>query len=52
MGARAGLGYLMTQANAQLRVPLVFAALVWLTAMGLALYGLVMLAERRWSWRR
>ena len=52
VGARAGLGYLMTQANAQLRVPLVFAALAWLTAMGLALYGLVVLAERYLSWRR
>lgn len=52
VGARAGLGYLMTQANAQLRVPLVFGALVWLTLMGLGLYGLVELAERRWSWRR
>ena len=52
VGARAGLGYLMQQANAQLRVPLVFGALAWLTAMGLALYGAVAAAERRWSWRR
>ena len=52
VGARAGLGYLMTQANAQLRVSLVFASLVWLTGMGLALYGLVELAQRLWERRR
>lgn len=51
VGAQAGLGYLMMQANAQLRVPLVFAALVWLAAMGLGLYGLVELVERRVSRR-
>lgn len=51
VGAQAGLGYLMMQANAQLRVPLVFAALVWLAAMGLLLYGLIALVERRVSWR-
>lgn len=51
VGARAGLGYLMMQANAQLRVPLVFASLVWLSAMGLALYGLVAFLERCLSWR-
>lgn len=52
VGARAGLGYLMMQANAQLRVPLVFAALAWLSAMGLGLYGLVAWLERRLSWRQ
>lgn len=51
VGARSGLGFLMMQANAQLRVPLVFAALTWLSAMGLGLYGLVSWLERRWSWR-
>lgn len=52
VGSRAGLGYLMMQANAQLRVPLVFASLAWLSAMGLALYGLVAWLERHLSWRK
>ena len=47
VGAQQGLGYLMIQANARLNVDLVFAAILWLSAMGLTLWALVGLLERR-----
>ena len=47
VGAQKGLGYLMIQANARLRVDLVFAAIVWLTFMGLCLWGFVGYVERK-----
>lgn len=46
VGADRGLGYLMMQANAQLRLDLLFAAILVLSAVGVLLYGLVVLAER------
>jgi len=46
VGARQGLGYLMIHANAQLQVELVFAAIFWLSLMGIGLYGIVMVLER------
>ena len=52
VGAQQGLGYLMIQANARLKVDLVFAAILWLSAMGLSLWVLVGFIERRVvSWR-
>ena len=47
VGAQMGLGYLMIQANARLKVDLVFAAILWLALMGLAMWSLVGLLERR-----
>ncbi len=47
VGAQQGLGYLMIQSNARLRVDLVFAAIVWLTGMGLCLWWFVGYLERR-----
>jgi putative hydroxymethylpyrimidine transport system permease protein len=47
VGASQGLGYIMIQANARLRIDLVFAAIAWLTVMGLTLWLLVGAAERR-----
>ena len=47
VGAQKGLGYLMIQANARLQVSLVFAAIVWLSAMGLALWACVGLLEKK-----
>ncbi|MCA1785675.1 MAG: ABC transporter permease, partial [Desulfobacteraceae bacterium] len=41
VGAQQGLGFLMIQSNARLQTPLVFAAILWLTAMGLFLWTLV-----------
>jgi len=41
-----GLGYLLLEYNGNLDTPMSFAAIFVLTALGLALYGLVELAER------
>ena len=47
VGAQQGLGYLMIQANARLKVDLVFAAILWLSLMGLALWVLVGYLEKK-----
>jgi ABC-type nitrate/sulfonate/bicarbonate transport system permease component len=53
VGARAGLGYLMLKENRLLDADLVFAAIVWLSALGLGLFLLVSLLERAaMPWRR
>lgn len=46
VGAQQGLGFLMIQSNARLQTPLVFAAILWLAAMGLLLWTLVGLLEK------
>jgi ABC-type nitrate/sulfonate/bicarbonate transport system permease component len=46
VGARAGLGYLMLKENRLLNADLVFAAIIWLSALGLALFASVSLLER------
>ena len=40
-GANEGLGHLMLVDNAQLEVPRLFAAMVWLSAMAIALFALL-----------
>lgn len=45
VGSSAGLGNLLLVANSQLNTPLAFAALFALAALGIALYGAVVLAE-------
>ncbi len=47
VGAQRGLGYLMIQANARLKVDLVFAAILWLSVMGLLLWFGVGWLEKR-----
>ncbi len=47
VGAQRGLGYLMIQANARLNVDMVFAAILWLSIMGLSLWMLVGFLERK-----
>jgi len=47
VGAQQGLGFLMIQSNARLQVDLVFAAILWLTAMGLGLWILVGVMEKK-----
>jgi putative hydroxymethylpyrimidine transport system permease protein len=47
VGARRGLGYLMLQSNARLRVDLVFAAILALTGIGLFLFAGFRIIERR-----
>jgi putative hydroxymethylpyrimidine transport system permease protein len=52
VGADSGLGHLILQDNAQLETARVFAAAFVLSAIALALYGLLALAERRVvTWR-
>ncbi|WP_022666790.1 ABC transporter permease [Desulfospira joergensenii] len=52
VGAQQGLGFLMIQSNARLQTDLVFAAILWLTAMGLILWTLVGILEKRFiNWK-
>jgi putative hydroxymethylpyrimidine transport system permease protein len=52
VGAQQGLGYLMIQANARLRVDLVFAAILYLSAMGLGLWTLVdVIGKKAIKWK-
>jgi len=52
VGARRGIGFLMLEANARLRVDLVFAAILMLTLVGLLLYaGLRIIERRALRWR-
>jgi putative hydroxymethylpyrimidine transport system permease protein len=50
VGAQQGLGYLMIQANARLKVDLVFAAILYLSLMGVGLWALVGIIEKRCLW--
>lgn len=55
VGARRGLGFLMLEANARLRVDLVFAAIVLLSLVALSLFVALRIIERRvvhWSGTR
>jgi len=47
VGSQQGLGYLMIQMNARLRVDMVFAAILWLSLMGLGMWKLVNVLERK-----
>lgn len=52
--SNAGIGYLMVNASARFEVPLVFAGLVVVAAMGMALYAIFAVLERRftaWAYR-
>lgn len=46
IGSTEGLGNILLSANSQLDSPLAWAALLWLSALGILLFGLVVLAER------
>jgi putative hydroxymethylpyrimidine transport system permease protein len=51
-GSSSGLGHLILLDNAQLETPRMFAAVVVLSAIAIALFGLIALAERRIvTWR-
>jgi len=52
VGASRGLGYLMIQANARLRMDRVFAAVLLLTLLGVGLFGLLGVLERLFPRRR
>ncbi|MEA3356414.1 MAG: ABC transporter permease [Candidatus Bipolaricaulota bacterium] len=47
IGAKRGLGYLMIQSNALLRTDVVFAAILALSLLGLLLFALLCMIERR-----
>ncbi len=47
VGSHQGLGYLMLQSNARLRMSLVFAAIVMLAILGLLLFGAIRIIEKR-----
>lgn len=52
VGAQKGLGYLMIQANARLKVDLVFAVIFWLSLMGLFLwFGVGWLEKKSICWK-
>jgi NitT/TauT family transport system permease protein len=46
LGSDRGLGYLMMQVQVTLDTPAMFMALILITAIGMTLYGLVLLMER------
>jgi len=52
IGAQRGLGHVMVQANALLKLERVFAAIALLTVVGLLLFGLVRIIEKRVLARR
>lgn len=47
VGAQQGLGFLMIHSNARLQTDLVFAAILWLTMIGLMLWWLVGVLEKK-----
>jgi ABC-type nitrate/sulfonate/bicarbonate transport system permease component len=49
-GSDAGLGYLVLSANARLATAQAFAAILLITALGLAAYGVVAALERKACW--
>ena len=51
VGANAGLGYLIMYSTQTLRTDLMFAGLVLTALLGVALYLVVVLLERLFSWR-
>jgi NitT/TauT family transport system permease protein len=46
VAAQRGIGYLIVMANGLLDTPLMMAAIIALSVMGLALYGAIALVER------
>src|SRR5216117_634568 len=49
VASQAGLGMVIVNAQTNLNTPVAFAALVWISLVGLALYGAVALAARWWA---
>ena len=48
VASQAGLGMVIVNAQTNLNTPVAFAALIWISIVGLALYGAVGLAARWW----
>lgn len=49
VASQAGLGMVIVNAQTNLNTPVAFAALLWISVIGLSLYGAVGLAARRWA---
>lgn len=49
VASQAGLGMVIVNAQTNLNTPVAFAALLWISVIGLALYGAVGLAARWWA---
>lgn len=49
LASNSGIGYLMVTASSTFRVPLVFAGLIVIAAMGVAMYAIAAIMERRWT---
>ena len=49
VASQAGLGTVIVNAQTNLNTPVAFAALLWISVIGLTLYGAVGLAARRWE---
>jgi NitT/TauT family transport system permease protein len=49
VAANEGIGYLMIQASSRFQIPLVFAGLVVIAALGIAMYVVFALIERRFT---
>src|SRR6185503_17221529 len=49
VASQAGLGMVIVNAQTNLNTPVAFAALVWISIVGLTLYGAVGLAARWWA---
>jgi NitT/TauT family transport system permease protein len=49
VASQAGLGMVIVNAQTNLNTPVAFAALLWISIIGLALYGAVCLAARWWA---
>ena len=47
VAANVGMGYLMMSASSKFNIPLVFAGLLVIAAMGIAMYGIFSIIERR-----
>jgi NitT/TauT family transport system permease protein len=47
VASQQGLGYVIMTTQGSMNTPVAFAALVWISVVGLAVYGLVVLAGRR-----
>jgi NitT/TauT family transport system permease protein len=46
VASQRGLGYVIMTTQSSLNTPVAFAALVWISIIGLALYGAVVVAAR------
>ena len=49
VASQAGLGMVIVNAQTNLNTPVAFAALLWISVIGLSLYGAVGLAARWWA---